>query len=200
MSDSGFGPNSKAGTVYSGPTPVGTTGTIYGGPTPPPPSAGGTVYNGSAAGGTVYSGPSGAGTVYNGASIGATAPRPGLGNVAVNAGAKKGARVFYVLAAFTALRTVLLFFGVQQLTLGANRAVADSLQLVVVVNLVVVGILVLLGIFTGNGSKIALLIGMVLYGVDTALLLINPGPNVVYIIVHGIFLYYLFDAYRQFAD
>lgn len=199
MSDSGFGSNSKGGTVYSGPTPVGTTGTIYGGPTPPPP-AGGTVYGGPVVGGTIYGGPPNAGTVYNGAPARSTTARPGIESGTVHAGARKGARVFYVLAAFTALRTVLLFFGVQQLTLGANRAVADSLQMVLVVNLVVVAILVLLGIFTGNGSKIALLIGMVLYGVDTALLFLDPGPNVVYIVVHGIFLYYLFNAYRQFAD
>jgi hypothetical protein len=199
MSDSGFGPNSKGGTVYNGPSPIGTTGTVYGGPTPPPPAVG-TVYNGPAVGGTVYNGPSNAGTVYNGAPAGSI-PQPALGNNrAVNTGARSGAVIFYIIAGFTAFRTLLLFSGVQQLTLGANRAVAGNLQSVLLVNLVAIGIFALLGVFTQKGNKVALVIGLVLYSLDTVLLLINPGANIVFIAVHGYFLYRLFSAYRQFAD
>jgi hypothetical protein len=84
--------------------------------------------------------------------------------------------------------------------LGANRAVAGDMQSILLVNLVAIAIFALLGVFTQNGSKAALVIGMVLYGLDTALLLINPGGNIVFIAVHGYFLYRLFNAYRQFAD
>jgi hypothetical protein len=197
MSASEFGEGPKKETVYSGPTP-GTQGTVYSGPSVQ--TGAGTVYNGPAVG-TVYNGPPSGGTVYNGA------PGPVAGSAlggyrvaAVNVGAVKGARIFYVLAAFTTLRTILLFAGVQQLTLGANRIAADSMQLVLVINIVVIGILVLLGIFTQRGSKTALTIGLVLYSIDTALLLFNPAGNIVYLVVHGLFLYYLFSAYRQFAD
>lgn len=196
MSDSGIGSNSKGGTVYSGPSPVGTTATIYGGPTPPPPAVGGTVYNGPAIGGTVNSGPSAAGTVYNGAPVGTTA-RAGFGNTAVNVGARKGARFFYGIAGITVLRTLLIYFGVQKLNVAIDP---DKLQMALVIDLVAAGIFGLIGFFTQNGSKTALVIGMVLYGGDTVLMLFNPAPNAVYIVIHVLFLYYLFNAYRQFAD
>ena len=193
MSGSSFGPNTKGGTVYSGPSPVGTTGTVYGGP---PAPAGGTVYGGAPAGGTVYNGPAAGGAVYGGAPAGA---RPGYGgNVgAVNVGAKKGARIFFYIAGVTALRTLLIFLGVQHL-----NAVIDpnKLQQLLIIDLVIAGIFALIGVFTHNGSKVALVIGMVLYGIDTLLMLLNPVPNAIYIIIHGLFLYYLFNAYRQFAD
>src|SRR5215472_2026595 len=147
MSSSSFGQGPKKETIYSGPAPS-TQGTVYNGP-----AAGGTVYNGPV-GGTAYQGPTG-GNGYNPSAQGAQL---------VNAGARKGARIFYVIAGFTALRTLLLFAGVQQLTLGANRMVEGNPQLILMVNVVVIGIFVALGVFTQRGSKTALLIGMLLYG------------------------------------
>ena len=44
-----------------------------------------------------------------------------------------------------------------------------------------------------------LVIGMVLYGLDTALLFLNPAGNIIFIAVHGYFLYRLYKAYTEFA-
>jgi hypothetical protein len=176
----GFGQNPKSQTVYGGPTIQ---------------TKEGTVYNGPVAGGPVYQGPA-ATTPYN-PSLQAlrSAPR------AVNAGARKGSNIFYVIAGFTAVRTLLLFAGVQQLTLGANRMVAGDPQSILMVNGLIIAIFVALGIFTRRGSKTTLLIGMLLYAADTVLLLIgDASANAIYIGVHALFLYYLFSAYRQFAD
>jgi hypothetical protein len=189
MADATFRQGGQKGTVYNGPLPP-AKGTVYNGPSVPP--TGGTVYNGPAPGGTVYNGPA----------AGPTTPRYSAGAAsAVNVGAKKGANLFYVIAGFTALRTLLLFTGVQQLTLGANRMFAGDPTSILMVNAVVIGIFVALGIFTQRGSKVALLIGIGLYAIDMGLLLIGDATaNIVYIGVHGLFLYYLFNAYRQFAD
>lgn len=176
----GFGQNSKSQTVYDGPTIQTSEGTVYNGPVP-----GGTVYQGSA--------PT---TAYNPALQALRSARP-----TVNVGARKGASIFFVIAGFTALRTLLLFAGVQQLTLGANRMVADDPRSILIVNGLIIAIFVGLGIFTRLGSKMALMIGMLLYAADTVLLLIgDAGGNVVFIGIHVLFLYYLFNAYRQFAD
>lgn len=189
MADANFRQGGQKGTVYDGPLPP-AKGTVYNGPSVPP--AGGTVYNGPTPGGTGYSGPAG----------GATTPRYSTGAApAINVGAKKGANIFYVIAGFTALRTALLFTGVQQLTLGANRMFAGDTTSILMVNAVVIGIFVVLGVFTQRGKKAALLIGMALYAIDTVLLLIgDAAANVIYIGVHVLFIYYLFNAYRQFAD
>jgi hypothetical protein len=170
----------------------GQKGTVYNGPLPP---AKGTVYNGPSV-------PATGGTVYNEPAAGSTTPRYSAGAPpAINVGAKKGASIFYVIAGFTALRTLLLFTGVQQLTLGANRMFAGDLTSILMVNAVVIGIFVALGIFTQRGSKPALLIGIALYAIDMGLLLMGDATaNIIYIGVHALFLYYLFNAYRQFAD
>jgi purine-cytosine permease-like protein len=136
------------------------------------------------------------GTVYSGAPAGRTT-YVNTGATAVNVGARKGARIFYIIAAVTVLKTLLVYFGLQQLKVSLPQ---DKLQQILVIDLVVAGIFALIGLFTQNGSKIALVIGMVLYGADMLLMLLNPAPNIVYILVHGLFLYYLFNAYRQFAD
>jgi hypothetical protein len=190
MADATLKQGGQKGTVYNGP-PLPAKGTVYNGPSVP--STGGTVYNGPAVGGTVNGGPT----------AGAATPRYSAGPAAtaINVGAKKGANLFYVIAGFTALRTVLLFTGVQQLTLGANRMFAGDMTSILMVNAVVIGIFVLLGVFTQRGSKVALMIGMALYVIDTVLLLMGDvTANVIYIGVHVLFLYYLFNAYRQFAD
>ena len=182
----GFGQSPKKqsaqGTVYGGPTIQTSEGTVYNGPAVPP-----------------------RGGVYNGAGAGTANPALGslsrLKTPSANAGARKGAGIFYVIAGFTALRTLLLFLGVQQLTLGANRMFAGDMQSVLIINGLIVGIFLALGVFTGKGSKLALMIGMLLYAADLALLFIgDASANIVYIVVHVLFLLYLFSAYRQFAD
>jgi hypothetical protein len=191
MSSGGFGQGPKKETVYSGPVP-GSQGTVYGGPTTN--TTEGTVYNGPGSG-SVYQGPTSA------SGYGPAMQSVRQGTPSVNAGARKGAGIFFVISAFTALRTILLFAGVQQLTLGANRIAEGDIQLILIINVVVIAIFVTLGVLTKRGSKTALLIGMLLYGADLVLLLVsNAGANVIYIVVHGLFLFYLFNAYRQFTD
>ena len=70
---------------------------------------------------------------------------------------------------------------------------------VVVLNIIAVGIFVMLGLFVRNGSKAALVIGMVLYGGDTALLLAggDAAVHIPSIIVHAIFLVSMFKALSQ---
>ncbi len=176
----GFGQNPKGQTVYGGPTIQ---------------TSEGTVYNGPVAGGTVYQGPNTPGA-YN--------PPPQAPRFAVptvNVGARRGSNIFYWIAGITALRTLLLFAGVQQLTLGANRMVAADPRSILMVNALIIAIFVALGVFTRRGAKMALVIGMLLYAADTVLLLVgDASANAIYIVVHALFLYSLFNAYRQFAD
>src|SRR5580765_719121 len=152
MPDTITGPGTKKETVYSGPgpqarqtptaasyngMPPGTTGTIHNGPT------GGTVYNGPAAG-TVYNG-QGSGTVYN--------PRqsaPRSSSMGADPAAVKGSNFFFAIAIFSALNTVLLLSGATTV-LGSGVttskvAAQGAMTAIMVMNVVIVGIFVLLGI------------------------------------------------------
>jgi hypothetical protein len=201
MPDTITGPGTKKETVYSGPgpqakqtpnaasyngMPPGTTGTIYNGPT-----SGGTVYNGPGSG-TVYNGPGNnepgnSGTVYNPRQ---SAPRPVLSGP--DPAAAKGSNYFFAIAILSAFNTVLIL----------ARASQGAMAALLVVNVVIVGIFVLLGIAARSGSKPAFIIGMVIYGADTALLLVSghPEQHVVGFVVHGIFLFGLFNAFRQLQN
>ena len=65
-----------------------------------------------------------------------------------------------------------------------------------VVNMVVVGVFVLIGFFARHGSRAAILIGLILYALDAAaLLLLTPLP-IISLLVHGFFLLALFGALR----
>jgi len=197
----------KKETVYGGPAPLakqaprsagygmppGTTGTVYNGPT-----SGGTVYNGPGTGGTVYGGPA-AGTVYN---PGQAAPRPAF-SADPGPAATKGSNFFFAIAAVTALRTLLIFSGARTF-LGSGVTTSKvasqgAMTAALVVDLVIIGIFVLLGIAARSGSKAAFIIGMVIYGADTAFLLLSGHPelHIVGIVFHGIFLLGLFNAFRQ---
>jgi hypothetical protein len=120
----------------------------------------------------------------------------------VNVGAARGAKIFYTIAAFTAINTVLMFVGIRfAIGVGNFRLIGATLSTIILVNLVGAGLFVLLGVFTQGGSKIALLTGMLLYAGDLVLLLMNDsGLHIVSIVIHGLFLFYLFSAYREFAD
>src|SRR5689334_7256909 len=200
-------PGTKKETVYGGPTPQtpcssayngmppGTTGTVYNGP------AGGTVYNGPSSGGTVYNGPGNSGTVYN--------PRqsvPRASFAGSDPAAVKGSNFFFAIAIFSALNTLLILSGATTV-LGSGTTTSKiggqgAMGAVLVVNVVIVGIFVLLGIAARSGSKPAFIIGMLIYGADTALLLLSGHPelHVVGIVVHGIFLFGLFNAFRQLQN
>jgi hypothetical protein len=190
MPDSTFRRGAQKGTVYNGPAPA-TQGTVYNGPS---------IQTG---GGTVYNGPAPAGTAYNGP--GTAAPRYGARTAVatVNVGAARGAKIFYTIAAFTAINTVLMFVGIRGFAIGVGnfQLVGANQSTIILVNLVGAGLFVLLGVFTQGGSRIALLTGMLLYAGDLGLLLMNDaGLHIISIVIHGLFLFYLFSAYREFAD
>jgi hypothetical protein len=142
--------------------------------------------------------------VYNGAAPGVTAPRYGTqaAVAAVNVGAVRGAKIFYTIAGFTAINTVLMFVGIRfAIGVGNFRLSGATLGTIILVNLVGAGLFVLLGVFTQGGSKIALLTGTALYAGDLVLLLMNDaGLHIISIVIHGLFLFYLYNAFREFAD
>jgi len=216
MSSSGYGQAPKKETVYSGPAPAPKQGTIYNGPSiqtaggtvyngPSAGTAGGTVYNGPSNGGTVYNGPSAGGAVYGGPATGATTTRPVAANAAAATGdvaAAKGARIFYLIAAFTGINAVLIFVGIRfAIGLGAPQVFATSLSSFLVASVLGAGIFVGMGMFVKRGSKPVFLIGMLLYAGDLVLLVMNnPALHIISIGIHALFLFYLFSAYRQLPE
>jgi hypothetical protein len=189
MANSTFGPGGKTSTVYDGPAPA-RGGTVYGGPTPA--QAGGTVYNGPAPGGAGYNGPAGAATIRPTAR-----QTPGS-----SVGAAKGANIFFLIAAFTGVNIIAMFAGVR-FAIGLSTTLLNGapLSTIVAVNALAAGVFVMLGIFAKGGSKAAFLIGMLLYGGDLALLALNnPGVHIISIVIHGLFLFYLFNAFRALPD
>lgn len=196
----------KKETVYSGPAPA-TQGTVYNGPSPA--MSGGTVYNGPAAirntGGTVYGGPA-QGGMAPGATVYRAPRQAGTDKSAAQPGAAKGAGIFFAIAIFSAISTALIAAG-SPIVLGGGattRKVSAPGQMtgLIVVNILVIGIFVLLGIFARQGSKAAFVIGMLLYGADTALLLLSPNAaaHVGALVVHVIFLIGLFKGFSQLSS
>jgi hypothetical protein len=168
--------------------------TVYGGPGPN--TNGGTVYNGPASGGTVYQGPGLSG-------VQGRSPATRAVQAAPKTGGARGGVIFFTIAGFSALNTVLMLAKapfVLAIGLAITRMRVDGqLGPVLVMNAIAIGVFVVLGIVTGKGSKAAFLIGFLLYGADTALLLLsgNAGLHVSSIVVHGLFLFYLVKAFRQ---
>jgi hypothetical protein len=199
---SGPGPQPRLG-AYNGPTPTPEGSSVYGGPAPKP--SGGTVYNGPTARGTVFSGPgtSGpgtSGTVYNPARLN-PAERPGKSSA--DAGGSRAGAIFFVIAGFSALNTLLILAGSPiAIGMAATRARAESqLATVLILNVIVIAIFVALGVFAGKGSKAAFLIGLLLYGGDTVLLCLadNPAAHVPAIVVHGFFMVAMFRGFRRLS-
>jgi len=120
--------------------------------------------------------------------------------------AVKGSNFFFAIAIFSALNTVLILSGATTV-LGSGTTTSKiggqgAMGAILVVNVVIVGIFVLLGIAARSGSKPAFIIGMLIYGADTALLLLSGHPelHVVGFVIHGIFLFGLFNAFRQLQN
>jgi hypothetical protein len=160
---------------------------------------------------TVYGGPGTqpnvGGTVYNGPGLNHTATRTAAPArpVQQQAGAARSGNVFFVIAAFSAINAVLILVKapiVFALGLAITRVSADSpLGAVLVLNAIAIGAFVALGIFASRGVKAAFIIGLLLYGGDTALLLLsaNPALHVISIVCHGIFLFSIFKGLRQIS-
>jgi hypothetical protein len=196
----------KKETVYSGPAPA-TQGTVYNGPSPA--ISGGTVYDGPAAnpnaGGAVYSGPA-QGSMAPGSTVYRT-PRPaGPDKAARQPGRARGAGIFFAIAIFSAISTALIVGG-SPIVLGGGLITSKvsapgQMTGIIVANVLVIGIFVLLGIFARQGSKAAFVIGILLYGGDTALLLLtaNPAAHVGGLVVHAIFLVGLFKGFSQLSS
>jgi hypothetical protein len=202
MSNTTIGPGVKKETVYSGPspqprqsssTPSAPAGsTVYGGMAPG--TNGGTVYGGPPAGGTVYDGPGG--TVYNPARQKTAAPVD-----VTNTGAAKGGAIFFIIAACSAINSLLMLahapfvlalgLGIMQLPLSPGQQTA--------LTAVVLGLFMAVGVFAIKGSKAAFIVGLLVYGGDTAYLLLsgNATLQIPSIVVHGIFLFSIIKAFRQ---
>lgn len=200
MSNTTLGAGTKKETVYSGPgpqakqapngsaasngMPPGTTGTMYTGPT----------------GGTVYNGPGTSGVASNPAQQN-TPARPV--QAAPSTGGAKGGMTFFLIAGFSAINTLLILASapfVLAIGLAATRVRAGSdLGPVLLLNAVAIGAFVAIGIFAMKGSKAAILVGLLLYSGDTVLLLLseNAALHLPSIIVHGIFLFSIFKAFKQ---
>ncbi|HZD95441.1 MAG TPA: hypothetical protein VE133_14360 [Candidatus Sulfotelmatobacter sp.] len=185
-------PAAKKETVYGGPA-LGSGPTVYNGPAPSPASQG-----------TVYGGPGTTGSVYNGLANSRTvAQRPATAtpNIVI----AKGANIFFVIAAFSAINTLLIMFGSPMVS-GMGLTVSkvsnpDQMAAVILLNGLAIGIFVLLGIFARQGSKAAFIIGMLLYGADTGLLLLgDPSRHIPGIVVHAFLLVGLFKAFSQLQD
>jgi hypothetical protein len=211
MSNTTIGPGTKKETVYSGPTPQTKQGTVYNGPAPA--AAGGTVYEGPAmktgGGGMVYGGPASGSTGYGGQAAGTvyTPPRPAAsqqpGAPTHDPAARKGGTIFFAIAIFTAINTALIAAG-SSIVLGLGSttskvAVQGQVNAIVMINIMVIGVFVLLGIFARQGSKAAFIIGMLLYGGDAVLLLASgdPSTHIGGIVVHVVLLVGLFKSFAQ---
>src|SRR5215471_14450137 len=195
MSNTTIGLGAKKETVYDGPSPQPTQssrapagGTVYGGMAPG--TNGGTVYGGPPAGGTVYDGPGGGGTVYNPAR-----QKPAAAVDVTKTGAAKGGAIFFIIAACSALNSVLIFAQapfVLALGLSITRVRTNGdLGPVLALNVVVLGLFVAIGIFALKGSKAAFIVGAVLHGGDSVLLApTGEAPlHAPSIVVHGIFIF-----------
>src|SRR5262249_1917709 len=111
--------------------------------------------------------------------------------------ARNGGGFFYAIALLSAIRAIALYTGVQILKTGTptNGTIPQS---TLVIYLAVAGVFAVIGFFTQGGSKVAYMIGMLLYGLDTAALIaMNPAQHVVAIVVHALLLLGLITAYRE---
>ena len=205
------GPIPKKETVYSGPPVPNKQGTVYSGPAP---ATGSTVYNGPGArtttansGGPVYGGPAPGGTVYSPAGNNGTVyhARPTAQAMAQpNSAATKGAGLFFLIAGLSVLN-MLLVMGHVPVILAVGLAVvtlfgpASPVENSMLLNVVAIGVVVLIGFFVRQGSKAALLIGMLLYAADAALFFIvgDAALNVMSLVAHGIFLVGMFRVFTQ---
>jgi hypothetical protein len=211
MADTTTGPSAKKETVYNGPSPQAKQGTVYSGPSSA--AAGGTVYNGPAAkpagGGTVYGGPAQSNTMGGPAKAGTVYRSPQQAAVAEKSAAHpaaRGASIFFLIAGFSALNTLLVLGG-SHMVLGIGLTVSKfgqdvSVPAILVLNVIAIGIFVLLGIFARNASKAAFIVGMLLYAGDGLMLFMSgdPGAHVPGLMVHGIFLIFMFKGLTQLQN
>lgn len=130
---------------------------------------------------TVYGEPGSPGAGYNpnsyNTSFAKTNPLPD----------QKRARVFLIIAAVTALNLAVYHWAFY----------AGEQTSMVLTTLAVILVFGLLWVFAKRGSSAAYLIGMLLYGADTVLLLQNDFVrNGITIVTHVILLAYMFRGYR----
>lgn len=185
MSSGEFGQGPKKETIYGGPTPTAAQGTTYGGFSPT-----GTSSNGAPTAGTVYRPP--------------VAQPTDSGAITHTHGHRAGG-LFFLIAGLSVVNSVLVFVNApftMALGLGITlffdglASVKGLIGPAIAINVVVVGVFVLIGIFARKGSAAAILIGMILYAADTLLLLLALPATIILLLVHAYFLYALFGAYR----
>lgn len=122
---------------------------------------------------------------------------------------KGGASNFYWIAGLSLINTLIYVFstsinitfvvglGITQLVDGFSVALADSLPQLslllkgggLLINLIIAGVFVLFGVFAAKGRKWAFVTGMILYGLDAALVI--AFEDVYSFVFHLLFLWFL---------
>jgi hypothetical protein len=181
MSNSGGGQPPKKETVYSGPVPPGF-GTRTQSSSTTATAISGTVYNGPAPGGTVFD--------------------------ETKFVAKKPDRSMAVAATTKKIRWFSLrFFLVAAVSLIEYFALRESDSTVAMASLFVFFVFLLIGIFAMRLSRVAFLVALAIYGLDTAGILLwalNTDGGLFFamkpLIVHGIILHQLYLNYGLLVD
>lgn len=185
--DTGQAP--KKETVYGGSTPAmdnkafaqpsGSTGTVYGGPT-------------TTTQGTVYGGASSPGTVFDESKFVAKKPDASVAIKATTTRVRWATLRFFVVAAVSLVGVFIYWPDEPALAISSG---------------VVCAIFLAIGIFAFRLHKSAFIAGLVVYALDTCLLLFQAittdGGFILYIksiVVHGIILYRLWVAYGHLQD
>lgn len=86
--------------------------------------------------------------------------------------------------------------------LGTTRAFDASLSqgqiaVVLVLNVLIAGVFVAIGMFARKGSSVAFLIGILLYGLDMLLLCTDFTRHVAAVAVHAFFIFNMIRAWRE---
>lgn len=196
MSSGEFGAGSKKETIYDGPGPITPSASGYIGTAAKPIKE--TVY-GPGTGGTVYGGPD---TVNNPAGSTRAAQTK---TVATDG---KSSRVFFLVAVFSLINTLLLSSGALAATaigLGITRILYQQASQqggeagpVFLLSAVLIAVFAGLGLFARRGNSLAFLIGLLIYGADTVILCYDGVLiHIPAIIIHGIFLAGMLKGYRD---
>lgn len=129
---------------------------------------------------------------------------------------KNGANNFYWIAAISAINSIVLQFGgstyfvvglastlmVDSIFVEIAKSAADSSMVVkaigLAISIFIAGIFALFGLFANRGKSWAFIVGMVLYVLDSLLML--AFQEWLGLIFHGFFLFGLFGGWRALAE
>jgi hypothetical protein len=188
----GTGEGPKKDAVYGGPTPGIDNKALN---KPPAPGTAGTVYGGTAATqGTVYGGPSAPGTVFDESKF-TTKSKKADASVAIKATTRRvraTAIGFFIVAGISLLEAI--FFWSDDTPYAISSAVVFTLFLII-------------GVFTFRLSRVALLVAIAIYLLDTLFLLFQAFTtegglmsSIFALAIHAFILYRLWMTYGQLEE